>query len=153
MKAILLTPGAKLPTRANNNAAGFDLYAPKDFIVNPGRNVLPLGIAIELIPGTEGQIRPRSGFSAKGMEGHDCHTPQDGQHFDADVILGTVDPDYRGEVGVIIKSCEKKPFIIKKGTKVAQMVVQQFISYPFIEASRLSETERAQNGFGSTGTK
>ena len=151
MKIKLLSEGARIPTRAENGAAGFDLYAPTDFILTRGRNLLPLDIAIELEPGTEGQIRPRSGFSLKGMEGY---VPTDADkiaRFNADVLLGTVDESYRGNVGVIIKNFDE-PFIIKKGTRIAQMVISTYCSSPFEVVDELSETSRGDQGYGHTGT-
>lgn len=153
MKVVLLSPGAKIPTRANNYAAVYDLYAPEDFEVKPGRNILPLGLRIELDPHTEGMIRPRSGFSAKGMEGKSLDNSKEVKRFDADVIIGTIDEDFRGIPGVIIKSFESKPFIIEAGTKVAQMVVHEYCSQPFEVVDELSKTERADQGWGHTGTK
>ena len=153
MKVKLLSPGAKIPTRAKDGDAGYDLYAPKDFEVKPGRNVLPLDIQIELKPKTEGMVRPRSGFSINGIEGYLANDPQTLRRFDADVIVGTVDEGYRGVVGVIIKSYENFPFMIAKGSKVAQMIISKYCDEPFEEASELSKTERGENGFGHTGTK
>lgn len=153
MKVKLLSPGAKVPTRAEEGAAGYDLYAPVDFEVKPGRNLIRLDISIELEHETEAQIRPRSGFSVKGIEGYlleDMNTPK---RFDADVIIGTIDESYRGIVGVIIKSYESVPFVIKQGTKIAQMVISHYCNAPFEIATELSETERGEGGFGHTGTK
>ena len=87
------------------------------------------------------------------MEGYfmnDLNTPK---RFDADVILGTVDESYRGIVGVIIKSYESEPFIIKAGTKIAQMVIEHYCNESFEIVSELSETARGEGGFGHTGTK
>ena len=151
MKIKLLSEGAKVPKRADDGAAGYDLYASSNFLVCPGRNVLPLDIQIELNPGTEGQIRPRSGFSLKGMEGYTSLSDAP-KRFDADVILGTLDETFRGTVGVIIKSYETQPFIIKAGTKVAQMVITKYESEPFEMVDVLSETERGEGGFGHTGS-
>lgn len=153
MKVKLLSEGAKVPTRAENGAAGYDLYVPHDFKVTPGRNVIPLDIQVELDPGTEAQIRPRSGFSLKGMKGYlseDAKTPM---RFDADILLGTIDESFRGTVGAIIKSSETEPFIIKAGTRVAQMVIERYCNDSFEIVSELSETRRGENGFGHTGTK
>lgn len=153
MKVKLLSEGARVPVRAEAGAAGYDLYVPCDFEVKPGRNVIPLDIQIELDAGTEAQIRPRSGFSLKGLEGYlpeDMETPK---RFDADVLLGTLDESYRGTVGVIIKSYESTPFIVKTGTRVAQMVVERYCDDPFEVVSELSDTERGEGGFGHTGTK
>ena len=153
MKVKLLSPGAKEPTRAEEGAAGYDLYAPNDFVVNPGRSVLQLDIKIELDRGTEGQIRPRSGFSLKGMEGYSMNDLDTPKRFDAEVLLGTIDESFRGIVGVIIKSYENEPFIIKSGTRVAQMVIEHYCSDPFEVVAELSETSRGEGGFGHTGTK
>ena len=153
MKVKLLSPGAKVPTRANKYAAGYDLYSPVDFEIKPGRNILPLGFKIELDPNTEGMIRPRSGFSSKGMEGISPDDPKKPKRFDADVIIGTIDEDFRGIPGVIIKSNESTPFIIEAGTKVAQIVISRYESNPFEVVDELSQTERADQGWGHTGTK
>lgn len=153
MKVKLLSPGAKVPTRAEEGAAGYDLYVPCDFVINPGRNLIKLDISVELELETEAQIRPRSGFSLKGIEGYlaeDMDTPT---RFDADVIIGTVDESYRGIVGVIIKSYESTPFIVKAGTKIAQMVIGHYCNMPFEVVAELSETKRGEGGFGHTGTK
>ncbi len=152
MKVKIVTPGAKIPTRANEFAAGYDLYAPTDFEIKPGRNVLPLGIKIELDPHTEGMIRPRSGFSVNGIEGKSLKDSKV-KRFDADVIIGTIDEDFRGIPGVIIKSFESDPFVIEAGTKVAQMVIHEYCSQPFEIVDVLSQTERADQGFGHTGSK
>lgn len=153
MKIKLLSEGAKVPTRAEEGAAGYDLYVPCDFTVNPGRNLIKLDISVELDCGTEAQIRPRSGFSLKGIEGclvDDLETPR---RFDADVIIGTVDESYRGIVGAIIKSYESVPFVVKEGTKIAQMVIEHYCSDPFEIVSELSETKRGKGGFGHTGSR
>lgn len=153
MKIKLLSEGAKVPVRTTEGAAGYDLYLPKDYVVNPGRNRLPLDIAIQLDHHTEAQIRPRSGFSLNGIEGFallDTTTPL---RFDADVLLGTLDEDFQGNVSAIIKSYEKTPFIIKKGTRVAQLVISKYVANPFEIVENLEPTKRGENGFGHTGTK
>lgn len=98
-------------------------------------------------------IRPRSGFSSKGMEGISPDDPKKPKRFDADVIIGTIDEDFRGIPGVIIKSNESTPFIIEAGTKVAQIVISRYESNPFEVVDELSQTERADQGWGHTGTK
>ena len=148
MKVVLLSEGAMMPKRVNDYAAGHDLFTPKDSIVNPGRNVIPLDISIELDPHTEGEVRPCSGFSKNGMKGFSLKDPNTEKRFDADVILGTVDEDFRGVVGVIIKSYENKPFIIKQGVKIAQLVVKKYVGDPFEVVSELSQTERGTKGYG-----
>lgn len=157
MKIKLLSQGAKVPTKADSGAAGYDLYVPKDTIINPGRNIVPLDFAIAIKEGYEGHIRPRSGFSANGMEGT---LMKDGQvlisfeknRFDADVIQGTIDSSYRGSVGVIVKSHESNPFIIMKGTRIAQIVIEKCCMDDLTVVDDLDETERGDGGFGHTGT-
>lgn len=154
MKVKLLSEGAKVPTRAKEGDAGFDLYAPKNAEIKPGRNVVPLDISVELNHLTEGQVRPRSGFSINGMEGYELSDIDftNPKRFDVDVILGTVDEGFRGVVGVIIKSFEKDSFIIRKGTKIAQMVIENYCDEPFTIVDELSDSKRGANGFGHTGS-
>ena len=152
MKIKLLSEGAKMPTKADNGAAGFDLYTPAEVTIKPGRNIVPLDIAMGICPGWEGQIRPRSGFSAKGMEGFG----EDGKslkRYDADVIIGTIDCTYRGVVGVLVKSYEDKPFVIPAGTRIAQIVFSQCYTGELESVNELDETERGDGGFGHTGTR
>lgn len=139
-----LSEDALLPVRATDGAACFDLYVPKDTPVSKGRNIIPLDFAIELPEGTYADIRPRSGFSAKGVE------DITGCRRDADVLLGTIDCDYRGNVGVIIRS--EDYFVVSKGTRIAQMLIGNYIPCELVEAEELSSTIRV-GGFGSTGTK
>ena len=140
-----LSEEALLPVRATDGAACFDLYTPREFAVQKGRNIIPLDFAIELPAGTYADIRPRSGFSAKGFE--DVH----GCRRDADVLLGTIDEDYRGNVGVIVRS--EDYFVIAKGTRVAQMLICDYRQCELVEADDLTETDRQAGGFGSTGVK
>ncbi len=157
MKIKLLSEGAKIPLRADEGSAGFDLFIPKNVVINPGRNVIPLDISIALDPGTESNIRPRSGFSVKGMEGHkiliDGSFDAKTMRFDADVLEGTVDESYRGVVGVIIKSNEKVAFGLSKGTKIAQMVIEKYQVPEIHVVNELDDTERGEGGFGHTGSK
>lgn len=140
-----LSEDALIPMRATDGAACFDLYTPREIAIQKGRNIIPLNFAIELPRGTYADIRPRSGFSAKGME--DVH----GCRRDADVLLGTIDEDYRGNVGVIVRS--EDFFVLGKGTRVAQMLIGEYRQCELVETEDLSSTERAGNGFGSTGIK
>lgn len=152
MKIKFLSEGAKMPTKADSGAAGYDLYVPKDTKLLPGRNIIPLDFAIQLEHGYEATIRPRSGFSAKGFE---CITT-DGKktlRINADVLLGTIDETYRGNVGVIVKSNEPEEYIIPKGSRIAQMVISQCYMGGLEQADELSETERGEQGFGHSGVK
>lgn len=160
MKVKLLSSGAQIPQRATKNSAGYDLYAPKDTVINPGRNIVPLDIAVAIPTNMEGQIRPRSGFSTKGMEGYPLYgyhsisgSEPTSQRYNADVILGTIDSDYRGCVGVIVKSEELDSFVIAKGTRIAQLVVSAYYSSDIEIAEELDDTDRAEGGFGHSGTK
>ena len=148
MKVVLLSEGAIAPKRVNEFAAGYDLFTPKDVVVNPGRNMIPLDIAVELDPHTQGEVRPCSGSSINGMNGYSLQVHDTEKRLDADVILGTVDEDYRGVVGVIIKSFEKEPFLIKHKEKIAQLVVKKYVGTPFEIVSELTTTDRGTKGFG-----
>lgn len=123
------------------HSAGLDLYAdlPEDIILHPGRRILvPTGIAIALPDGFEAQIRPRSGLALK--------------HGIALVNSpGTVDSDYRGEIGVIMINHGAEPFHIKSGERIAQMVIARFIRVEWQETDELDSTCRGEGGFGHTG--
>lgn len=180
-----LHEGAAIPKKATKGSAAYDLCTAEDFIVEPGRNVVPLGFAMETNPGYEALIDPRSGFSAKGMEGHEilplwevpvlggdkilfAGVPEkplnpnakhygkfvslEAKRFDCDVIEGKVDSDYRKGVGVIVHSRDKRTFLIKAGTRIAQMTFHKVETVEWEETDELSQTDR-DGGFGSTGTK
>lgn len=142
MKLLIkkLHPEAKLPEKAHPTDAGFDLFSIEEKEIPPGEaRLIKTGIAIQLPPNTEAQVRPRSGLALK----HSVtvlNSP------------GTIDEDYRGEVGVILINHGKKPFIVEQGLKIAQMVIQPVLSVDIEETTGdLSETERGAGGFGSTG--
>jgi len=141
LKVKRLNPAATLPSYARAGDAGLDLFAVKAIAIAPGATALvPTGIAIELPPGTEGQVRPRSGLALK----HSVtvlNTP------------GTVDEGYRGEVGVILVNHGQTVFAVEAGMKIAQLVVSPRIQVDVLEAAELSDTQRGAGGFGSTGTK
>lgn len=140
-----LSEDAILPMKATEGAACFDLYTPREIAVSKGRNVIPLDIAIELPSGTYAEIRPRSGFSSKGIE------DITGCRRNADVIIGTIDEDYRGSVGVILKS--EDYFLIARGTRLAQMLVANYLQCDLTESADLTSTDRQARGFGSTGIR
>lgn len=145
IKIKRLSEEALLPVKATDGAACFDLYVPKDTAICKGRNVVQLDLAIELPHGAYAEVRPRSGFSAKGME------DITGCRRDADVLHGIVDEDYRGNIGVIIRS--EDYFVIRKGTRIAQMLIGEYRQCKFVEVDDLSSTDRGEGGFGHTGTK
>lgn len=171
VKIKKLREDAKLPARATEKSIGYDLYTPCDICIEHTRQIIPLGFAIELPDDYEAKIEPRSGFSSKGIEGFalKCEEPNarrpyeavpdmlwqridKSERFNADVLVGKIDPDYRGEVGVIIRNNEQsKPFLIAKGTRIAQMTIYKTETAEFELASELSATSRSDGGFGSTG--
>ena len=156
MKIKVINKGHQpLPAYATPQSAGMDLRAniPSSITLQPmQRQLIGTGLYIALPPGFEAQIRPRSGFSAKGMEGYSL---QDNScnRYDADVLLGTIDKTYRGNVGVIIKSYERTPFLVKEGTRIAQMVIGHCYLGELSLVVNLSDTDRGEGGFGHTGTR
>jgi len=133
--------GLDLPSYATAHAAGADLRAAvgEEVIINPGeRALIPTGIAMALPVGFEAQIRPRSGLALKhGITV--LNTP------------GTIDADYRGEVGIILINHGDLPFHIHRGDRIAQMIIAPFVQAAWREADTLSETARGAGGFGSSG--
>ena len=135
--------GLLLPAYETAGAAGMDLRAAvaEDAPVTlaPGaRALVPTGLKIALEPGYEAQVRPRSGLALK--HGLTClNSP------------GTVDSDYRGEVGVILINHGQEPFVIKRGERIAQLVIARHEQAATVEVATLDETARGTGGFGSTG--
>lgn len=175
VKIKRLHPDAVIPKYAHEGDAGFDLVAVEDVVVEPGETAkVPTGIAIELPPGYELQVRPRSGISLRTK---------------LRVVLGTVDAGYRGEIGVIVDNIAQKEYycrgknqelgvlydenaigidgresvtgkshpagtcIIRKGDRIAQGVIAPVSTADFVEVEKLSDTTRGNGGFGSTGVK
>jgi len=133
---------AKIPTRATEQSAGLDLYAclfQGSVVIEPSqRALIKTGIAIALDPGMEAQVRPRSGLALKkGITV--LNSP------------GTIDADYRGEVGVILINHSDEPVEVYHGDRVAQLVIQKVWMTEIQEVDELSDTERGAGGFGSTG--
>ena len=132
-----LSESATMPNRAFKHDSGLDLYASEDTLVTyTHASVIPTGIAVNIPPGYEGQIRPRSGKSSKT---------------NLRVILGTVDCGYNGEIGVIADTLNKSNYLVKKGEKIAQLVVSPIVT-PTLEIVDQFNTQsaRGSNGFGST---
>lgn len=154
--------GAIIPSKATKGSAAYDLYVPEDVVVEAGRFIIPLGFAMEMPLDVEALIDPRSGFSAKGMEGYRILQAKTFEmdepfislfpsRFECDVIEGKIDSDYRNEVGVIVYN-QSSRFLLKKGTRIAQMTFHKVESPVWKEVEELSESNR-DGGFGSTGTK
>ncbi len=135
--------GLALPAYETTGSAGMDLRAavPEDapITLEPGaRALVPTGLKIALEQGWEAQIRPRSGLALKyGISAP--NTP------------GTIDSDYRGEVGVILINLGQEPFVIRRGERIAQMVIAAVAQATVVEVETLDETARGVGGFGSTG--
>ena len=147
--------GGWMPKQSVEYSAGYDLYVPFDTIVKKGRQTIPLGIKMGLPQGIDGHIRPRSGFSIKGMEGYTIprfkwFKPKK-KRFDADVIEGTVDCGYLNEINVIINNHDK-PFVIEGGTRIAQIVFNKHELPVLMETDELKGFDRG-GGLGHTGTK
>ena len=131
-----------LPARATPGSAGFDLHAAleKDLVLRPGeRTLIPTGLAIAVPAGYEAQVRPRSGLALR----HGIVLPN---------APGTIDSDYRGEIRVIAMNAGDEPFTVRRGDRVAQLVVAPVAAAVFDEVSSLDETERGSGGFGHTGS-
>ncbi|MCI7588464.1 MAG: dUTP diphosphatase [Spirochaetia bacterium] len=135
------SPGAVLPSYQTKGAAGADICAciESDVVIGVGERVMvPTGLFFEIPQGYEVQVRPRSGLAVKN--GVTClNTP------------GTIDSDYRGEVKVILINLGQKPFTVKNGDRIAQIVVSPVEQASFCKVDVLSSTERGEGGFGSTG--
>ncbi len=141
VKRLPAGAGLPLPAAQTMGSAGFDLMAAvaADLTLAPGAYLLvPTGIALELPPGFEAQIRPRSGLAMK----HGVTVLN---------APGTIDADYRGEVGVILVNAGTQPFEITWGLRIAQLVVAEALPVTWEETDALSETDRGAGGFGSTG--
>jgi dUTP pyrophosphatase len=135
--------GLALPAYQSAHAAGLDLLAavPEDspLVLLPGQRALvPTGLTVALPPGYEAQVRPRSGLASK----HGVTVLN---------APGTVDADYRGEIGVLLINHGDAPFPIRRGERIAQMIVAAVARAELVPASSLSATDRGSGGFGSTG--
>lgn len=137
---IRLSEQAIAPKYAHNSDAGADLSCLEPFELKPGeRKLIGTGLAIELPPGHVGLIHPRSGLANK----HGISIVN---------APGTIDPDYRGEIFINLINLDKtETFRTQAGTRIAQLVIQQFVKANFAEKSELSSTVRGQGGHGSTG--
>ena len=122
-------------------SAGMDLHAflNKDLVLRSlERTLIPTGLFLELVAGTEAQVRPRSGFAIK--EGVTVlNSP------------GTIDADYRGEIGVILINLSNEDVIVSSGDRIAQLVIAKYEQVKFLNVTDLSDSERGEGGFGSTG--
>eukprot|EP01066_Platyproteum_vivax_P021012 Platyproteum_vivax@DN897_c0_g1_i1.p1 len=138
LKVCKLQEDALLPSRGSDLAAGWDLCSLVDAVIEPhGKGIVPTGLSIAVPMGTYGRVAPRSGLAAKQM---------------IDVGAGVIDADYRGEVKVVLFNLNPKgEFTIKKGDRIAQLVLEKYVCADLQEVASLDETVRGSGGFGSTG--
>lgn len=135
--------GLAMPSYATEHSAGMDLLAAvsEPQTLKPGeRALIPTGLTIALPAGFEAQIRPRSGLALKNGISL-VNSP------------GTIDADYRGEIGIILINHGQEPFTIERGTRIAQMVIAPYTRAQFCEVLELPTSDRGTGGFGSTGTR
>ena len=130
-----------LPTYMTPHAAGMDLFAAvsEEVVLQPGEiHLIPTGIAIALPQGYEAQVRPRSGLALK----HGITVLN---------APGTIDADYRGEIGVILINLGARPFPVRRGDRIAQLIISQYTRATFKVVATLPDSHRGSGGFGSTG--
>jgi dUTP pyrophosphatase len=131
--------GLDLPAYATDGAAGMDVLAAEDVVLAPGaRHAVATGLALAIPPGFEVQVRPRSGLALK----HGITVPN---------TPGTIDSDYRGELKVILINHGAEPFEVRRGDRIAQLVLAPVTRAAWLEVDELDETARGEGGFGSTG--
>jgi dUTP pyrophosphatase len=135
LKIKLLRRTAQVPKRGNDFAAGIDLFLTEVGIIAPGETLLlKTGVAAEIPPGMFGMIRGRSSSLKHGL-----------------FIQGTIDSDYRGEIMIIVTNVGKNPVSFKAGQALAQMIMMRYEPLPITAVQALGDTERGDQGFGSTG--
>jgi dUTP pyrophosphatase len=135
------TEDVPLPRYMSEHASGMDVCAavPEPVTLEPGHiTLIPTGLRIAIPPGYEVQVRPRSGLALK----HGITVVN---------APGTIDADYRGEVGIILGNVGHEPFAIERGMRIAQLVVQRVVRADLVERDALAETDRSSGGFGHTG--
>lgn len=132
-----LVDGAQIPVRSSDGAVGYDLHSVNGYVILPGRRaIVSTGISVQLPPGVYGRVAPRSGLAVKNG---------------IDVGAGVIDPDYTGELKVVLFNHDQNPFVIKPGYRIAQLILERCEVPPVLEVQRVVDTERGESGFGSTG--
>lgn len=134
-------PDLPLPRRESAGAAGYDVRsAEADLVLEPGEiRAVATGLAMELPSGVECQVRPRSGLALR----HGITLPNS---------PGTIDPDYRGELKIILQNLGPQPVTLQRGDRIAQLVFARFLAPRITEVQALGASDRGSGGFGSTGT-
>jgi len=134
---IMLDEGAICPTRAHDHDAGLDLYSREELIIMPGESeVFDTGVHVELPVRSFGKLESKSGLLV---------------NYDIVSCGGVIDENYRGSIRVKLYNLGHRPYMIRKGQKIIQLIVQPYMAPPIELTDSLSETERGENGFGSTG--
>ena len=132
-----LDPRAVLPTRGSALSAGLDLYSIKALNLAPGqRAIVRTGLAVAIPEGFYGRLAPRSGLATRNG---------------LDVLAGVIDADYRGEIGCLVYNAGSEPIELPEHSKICQLIVEQIITPQAVWVDDLTETERGDGGFGSTG--
>jgi len=132
-----LSKNATVPARSSKGAVGYDLSSAYDVVIPAhGKGLVQTDISVAIPEGTYGRVAPRSGLAWK-------------KHID--VGAGVIDPDYRGNVGVVLFNHAAEPFEIKVGDRVAQLILERVLTPDVAEVDDLEKTERGEGGFGSTG--
>ena len=134
---VMLEPGARLPERAYPSDAGMDIFSREEKVIMPGESaVFDTGVHVELPEGTFMKLESKSGLNVKyGIVSHG----------------GVIDQNYRGSIAVKLYNHGDKPYMIRKGQKIIQGIIQPFIAPEIEQVDSLSETDRGNNGFGSSG--
>ncbi len=136
LKVKRIHPDAKLPLYQHQGDAGLDLFSSVDDVVKAGEvKPIPTGIKLAVPEGHVALVWDKSGISLKGIHR----------------LAGVVDSGYRGEVRVVLANLGKEPFMIEKGMKIAQLLIQPVTKVEVVETENLEDTSRGENGFGSTG--
>ena len=137
MKVNRLTSYAQIPRKATPGVVGCDLYsAYKTIVPGGGRALIKIDISIEIPPGTYARIAPRSSLALKNF---------------IQVGVGVVDEDYRGPVGVLLFNHPREPFVVNRGDRIAQLILERIANPEVVEVEVLEETERGAGGLGSIG--
>ena len=137
--AFELLSGGTVPSRQTAGAVGYDLCAAEPVRIRPGeQHIIPTGVRIAIPEGFEGQVRSRSGLAANNQV-YVLNSP------------GTIDPDYRGEIKVILRNAGRVVFVVKRHDRIAQLVISPVATPELVQVDDLDKTARGSGGLGSTG--
>ena len=137
LKVKRLSEHAKIPVRSSDKAAGLDLFAAENKIVEAhSRNVISTDLAILLPEGSYGRIAPRSGLALRNF---------------IDIGAGVIDRDYTGNIKVILLNHSNTNFIVSRGDRIAQLIIEKILTPRVVETDEIEDTDRGNKGFGSTG--